>query len=70
MLDLLDFLHEPFAHLELDGKKFMQKPCLLYHLNNSIVSFGAQSAYFAKDQDAFRASQQLVAAWDGDEVIG
>jgi hypothetical protein len=44
------------------------KGCLLYHLNNAIVSFGAQSAYFAKNQDAFRASQQLVAAWDSDAL--
>src|SRR5262249_46807755 len=44
------------------------KGCLLYHLNNAIVSFGAQSAYFAKNEDAFRASQQLVAAWDSDAL--
>jgi hypothetical protein len=42
--------------------------CLLYHLNNAIVSFGAQSAYFAKDTDVFRASQQLVAAWDSETL--
>jgi hypothetical protein len=42
--------------------------CLLYHLNNAIVSFGAQSQYFAKDTEAFRASQTLIAAWDSNTL--
>src|SRR5262245_23080477 len=44
------------------------KGCLLYHLDHSIVSFGAQSAYFAKHPNAFEASQQLVAAWDSEAL--
>src|SRR6476469_691037 len=42
--------------------------CLLYHLNNAIISFGAQSQYFGNDAEAFRASQALVAAWDSDTL--
>jgi hypothetical protein len=42
--------------------------CLLYHLDHSIISFGAQSGFFAADAEVFRASQQLVAAWDSDSL--
>lgn len=42
--------------------------CLLYHLDNAIVSFGAQSKRLGHDAAAYRASQKLIAAWDSERL--
>lgn len=42
--------------------------CLLYHLDNAIVSFGAQSKRLGHDASAYRASQKLIAAWDSERL--
>jgi hypothetical protein len=42
--------------------------CLLYHLDNAIVSFGAQSKRLGHDAPAYRASQKLIAAWDSERL--
>lgn len=42
--------------------------CLLYHLDNAITSFGAQSKRLGHDANAYRASQKLIAAWDSERL--
>ena len=42
--------------------------CLLYHLDNSIVSFTRQLRFFAGDTAAYEASQKLIAAWDSEKL--
>jgi hypothetical protein len=42
--------------------------CLLYHLDNAIVSFGQQTKRFGHDSDAHRSSQRLIAAWDSERL--
>jgi hypothetical protein len=42
--------------------------CLLYHLDNAIVSFGQQTRRFGHDTGAHRSSQRLIAAWDSERL--
>jgi hypothetical protein len=42
--------------------------CLLYHLDNAIVSFGGQTQRFGNDTPAHRSSQRLIAGWDSERL--
>ncbi len=42
--------------------------CLLYHLDNAIVSFGQQTKRFGHDTAGHRSSQRLIAAWDSERL--